>query len=65
MDKQKIGLVGALIIVAIALIGGIVLAAKGLPTPPWLTSLLTALGSLFAWFAKSPAAASEPKDGAP
>lgn len=52
MDKQKIGLVGALVIVAIALVGGIYLSAKGIPVPTWLASLLTVLGSGFAWLAK-------------
>ena len=54
MDKQKIGLIGALVIVAIALVGGIVLTAKGVPVPTWLASLLTVLGSAFAWLAKPP-----------
>lgn len=54
MDKQKIGLVGALVIVAIALVGGIYLSAKGIPVPTWLASLLTVLGSGFAWLAKPP-----------
>lgn len=61
MDKQKIGLIGALVIVAIALVGGIYLAAKGIPTPPWLASLLTVLGSGFAWLAKPPGDDTTPK----
>lgn len=54
MDKQRIGLIGALVIVAIALVGGIYLSAKGIPVPTWLASLLTVLGSGFAWLAKPP-----------
>lgn len=54
MDKQKIGFVGALIIVAIAIVGGIVLAAKGVAVPTWLASLLAVIGPAFAWYAKPP-----------
>ena len=54
MDKQKIGFVGALIIVAIAIVGGIVLAVKGVPVPTWLASLLAVIGPAFAWYAKPP-----------
>jgi len=65
MDKQKIGFIGALIIVCVALVGGIYLAAKGIPTPPWLASLLTVLGSGFAWLARPPGGGdAEKKDGA-
>ena len=54
MDKQKIGLIGALVIVAIALVGGIYLTARGVAVPTWLASLLAIIGSGFAWFAKPP-----------
>ena len=54
MDKQKIGLVGAVVIVAIALIGGLVLTARGVEVPAWLTSLLAVLGTGFAWFVNPP-----------
>ena len=54
MDKQKIGFVGALVIVAIAIVGGIVLAAKGVAVPTWLASLLAVIGPAFAWYAKPP-----------
>lgn len=50
MDKQKIGLIGALVIVAIALVGGIVLTVKGIDVPPWLAALLALVG----WVLKSP-----------
>lgn len=65
MDKQKIGFVGALIIVAIAIVGGIVLAAKGVAVPTWLASLLAVIGPAFAWYAKPPGGVdAEKKDGA-
>jgi hypothetical protein len=54
MDKQKIGFIGALVIVAIAIVGGIVLAAKGVAVPTWLASLLAVIGPAFAWYAKPP-----------
>jgi len=54
MDKQRIGLIGAIIVVAIALIGGIVLTARGVEVPAWLTSLLAVLGTGFAWFVQPP-----------
>jgi len=63
MDKQKIGLIGALVIVAIALVGGIYLTAKGIPTPAWLASLLAIIGTGFAWLVKPPGEGA-PKDGA-
>lgn len=54
MDKQRIGLIGALVIVAIALIGGIVLTAEGIEAPGWLVAILTTLGAAFAWFVAPP-----------
>lgn len=54
MDKQRIGLVGAIIVVAIALIGGIVLTAKGIEAPGWLVAILTTLGVAFAVFVAPP-----------
>lgn len=54
MDKQRIGLIGALVIAAIALIGGIVLTAKGVEVPGWLATVLTLVGSGFALFVKPP-----------
>lgn len=61
MDRQKIGLIGALLIVAIALVGGLVLTAKGIPVPAWLAGLLTVGGTGAAWFIAPPGAG---KDGA-
>lgn len=60
MDKNKLA---ALVIVAIALVGGIVLTAKGVPVPTWLASLLTVLAGGFGWFAKPPGG--DEKGGAP
>lgn len=62
MDTKRIGLIGTLLLGAIALVGAIVLSAKGIPIPAWLTALLTGL----AWLAKSPLGGDdEKKDGAP
>ena len=54
MDKQKIGFIGALAIVLVAVVGGIYLAAKGVAVPAWLASLLAVIGPAFAWYAKPP-----------
>ena len=54
MDKQKIGFIGALAIVLVAVVGGIYLAAKGMAVPAWLASLLAVIGPAFAWYAKPP-----------
>ena len=54
MDKQKIGFIGALAIVLVAIVGGIYLAAKGMAVPAWLASLLAVIGPAFAWYAKPP-----------
>ena len=54
MDKQKIGLIGALVIVAIAMVGGIVLTAKGIAVPAWLAAPLALLGTGFAWLVAPP-----------
>ena len=54
MDKQRIGLIGALVIVAIALVGGIVLTARGIPVPAWLAAPLAILGTGAAWLVKPP-----------
>lgn len=59
MDTKKIGLIGALVIVAIALVGGIVLTARGVPVPPFIAGPLTLLGVLLGWLAPSPAAKSD------
>lgn len=64
MDRQKIGFVGALVIVIVAIVGGIVLAAKGVAVPTWLASLLAVIGPAFAWYAKPPGAADD-KPAAP
>lgn len=66
MDKQKIGFIGALAIVLVAVVGGIYLAAKGVAVPAWLASLLAVIGPAFAWYAKPPgqdAAKSDEKKG--
>jgi len=62
MDKQKIGVVGALI-VAIALLGGIYLTAKGIAVPAWLAGILGSIGMFFTWLMRPPggdAAAAKP-----
>lgn len=62
MDKQKIGLIGVFVIVAIALVGAIVLTAKGIPVPAWLAGPLAIAGTGFGWLIKPPGDAA--KDGA-
>jgi len=64
MDKQRIGLIGVIFVAAIALAGGIYLTAKGIPTPAWLATMLTLIGSGFAWLVKPPGQADDKKDGA-
>ena len=54
MDKQRIGLVGAILVVAIALVGGLVLTARGIEAPGWLVAILTTMGAGFAWFVAPP-----------
>lgn len=68
MDKSRIGLIGALVIGAIALVGGIVLAARGLPVPHWLASLLVLLAPIngaFALYAPVPSASPKPPGDKP
>lgn len=64
MDKQQIPLIGALVIVAIALVGGIILSAKGIPVPAWLAGPLALIGTGFAWLVKPPGGDAPPADGA-
>lgn len=64
MDKQKIGFIGALAVVLVAVVGGIYLAAKGVAVPAWLASLLAVIGPAFAWYAPPPGAGDD-KPAAP
>lgn len=50
MDKQKIGLIGAIVIATLVIGGALYLTAKGLAVPPWLAALL----GLVTWVLKSP-----------
>ena len=62
MTRDRIALIGAIAVALVALIGGIILTARGIAVPAWLAGPLALIGTGAAWLVTPPGAADE-KDG--
>lgn len=54
MPRDRIALIGAVLVALVALVGGIYLTARGIPVPAWLAAPLALIGTGAAWLVTPP-----------